>query len=100
MLQGTILPSEMSGAVQREIVRRLDDFPCLPMRFLPLTAPVFAAPGFGKMPKARAAQKVRKKSRIKGGRHKWHPPESHRPAVRVVSRASGLWDVGVCRGHI
>ena len=64
------MTSEMSGAVQREIVRKLDDFPCLPMRFLPLTAPVFAVPGFGKMLRARAAQKVGKKSRIKGGRHK------------------------------
>ena len=39
--------------------------PSLLVMLLPLTAPDFASPGFGKMPKARAEQKVRKKSRIK-----------------------------------
>ena len=51
----------------RKSAGRLDNFPASRRHFLSLTAPGFASLGFGKMPKARAAQRVRKKSRINFG---------------------------------
>lgn len=45
-------------------------------------------------------QRVRKKSRIKGGGHKWPPPESQHPAVRGVSRALTFRTAGVKGGRL
>ena len=65
LLQGTVLPDEMSEAVQRASSGDWTISPVSRQHFLPLTAPSFASLGFGKMPRVRAIQRVRKKSRIK-----------------------------------
>ena len=69
LLRRTVLPLEISKQRRRN-PGRLGNRPTSQWHFLPWTTPGFTSPGFGKMPRARAAQRVRKKSRIKSGRHK------------------------------
>ena len=51
------------------------------------------------MPKAKGNPDVRKYSRIKGGGRKRPPPESQRPATRIVSRALTVRTAGIKGGR-
>ena len=54
-----LCPQELQGASQKN-TGRPGNRPASQRHFLPLTAPSFASPGFGKMTRARAAQRVRR----------------------------------------
>ena len=62
--------SEISRAVQKEPPGGWGNRPASRWCFSALAALDFVSSGFGKMPGVRAVQRVGRKSRIKGGRHK------------------------------
>ena len=67
-----------SGPTQKNTGRQ-GNCPASQCHFLLLTASSFASPDFGKMPRTRATQRVRKKSRINS--------DTHLPAVRTGNQA-------------
>ena len=85
---------------QTEMQGGWDDHPASLWHFRPPASGFSRGFAFGKMPRARARQGVRKYSRIKGGGRKRPPPESHRPATRVVSRALTFWTAGIKDGRL
>ena len=79
LLRGVIFTLETLEGSAKADIGRSGKSPGLPVRFPTLSAPNSAPSRFGKMPRAGAAQRVRKKSRIKRCHHRL----THRPAVRT-----------------
>ena len=65
-----ILPLGIEKGNTEADAGRLGRSPSLPAVHLPFLAHCFEVFSFGKMPTARTTQKIRRKSRIKGGHHK------------------------------
>ena len=68
-----------------------ENWPASRWHFLPLTAPGFVSLGFGKIPKVRAVQRVRKKSRINS--------TTHLPAERTGAFGAKRYKWSTRRGH-